>query len=411
MVVLSATDRARPRRRRRLGCATHRHRHRARRAVRHGGRRVPHPRPERVRRAPDRPVGSGHRPRALRGAGGERRRRRGCARRVPCRYWRKCVAAMQGIVLTVAAAESGPRLFRLVALAVALVLLAVSVRDRGLGAASPARRSAVADRAPGRRRWTARRSASSRSSGSPSSRRTGSAGSRRPHSSGSRSRALVLVALALVLPQRAARVRRRVRRRLLAVLTTLRLLDMGFIATLDRPFDPVNDWGYFGPAAGVLQRLRRSALGRRRAGRCGAARARAARARTAVGRAVDPPDRAASRDLDAGGGTLGVVWALCAAFHVQFATDERRRGDECRPSRRRSGPADPDARSRTSTSSPPSSRARPVGSDAAAAATDRAARQGRPDRLRRELRAGGGAGHAVLRRDRPSPSGQHDSVV
>ena len=34
---------------------------------------------------------------------------------------------------------------------------------------------------------------------------------------------------------------------------SLKILDMGFFAALDRPFNPVTDWSYFGPAVGVLR--------------------------------------------------------------------------------------------------------------------------------------------------------------
>ncbi|HSS68947.1 MAG TPA: CDP-alcohol phosphatidyltransferase family protein [Nocardioidaceae bacterium] len=39
---------------------------------------------------------------------------------------------------------------------------------------------------------------------------------------------------------------------LLGLLTVLKLLDMGFYEALDRPFDPVTDRAYFGPAVGLL---------------------------------------------------------------------------------------------------------------------------------------------------------------
>ncbi len=50
----------------------------------------------------------------------------GCVRRLPPRYWRKVVAATQGIVLTVAAAEVLPPAVTQAALVVALALLAES---------------------------------------------------------------------------------------------------------------------------------------------------------------------------------------------------------------------------------------------------------------------------------------------
>jgi hypothetical protein len=39
----------------------------------------------------------------------------------------------------------------------------------------------------------------------------------------------------------------------LGLLTVVKILNMGFFAELDRPFNPVTDWSFFGPAAGVLR--------------------------------------------------------------------------------------------------------------------------------------------------------------
>ena len=38
----------------------------------------------------------------------------------------------------------------------------------------------------------------------------------------------------------------------LGLLTVMKVLDMGFFAALDRPFDPVSDWSYFGSAVDLL---------------------------------------------------------------------------------------------------------------------------------------------------------------
>ena len=73
---------------------------------------------------------------------------------------------------------------------------------------------------------------------------------------------LVGLALLLLLPVRPRRIVAAVGGALLALLTILRFIDMGFLATLVRPFDPIQDWsligdGYnfvtasFGNAAGV----------------------------------------------------------------------------------------------------------------------------------------------------------------
>jgi hypothetical membrane protein len=63
---------------------------------------------------------------------------------------------------------------------------------------------------------------------------------------------LVVVAVALLLPARARQILAVTVGILLGVLTLLRLLDMGFYAELDRPFNPITDWGYVAPAVGVL---------------------------------------------------------------------------------------------------------------------------------------------------------------
>ncbi|MCW2847136.1 MAG: CDP-alcohol phosphatidyltransferase [Marmoricola sp.] len=63
---------------------------------------------------------------------------------------------------------------------------------------------------------------------------------------------LVIVALAAVLPWRASRTLVGVLGVVLGLLVLVTVLDLGFFEVLDRPFDPVNDWVYLGPAYGVL---------------------------------------------------------------------------------------------------------------------------------------------------------------
>ena len=65
--------------------------------------------------------------------------------------------------------------------------------------------------------------------------------------------ALVLAGLALVLPPRWNRVVAITAGVVLALVTVVKILDFGFYTALDRPFDPVSDWSYFGPALGVLR--------------------------------------------------------------------------------------------------------------------------------------------------------------
>ncbi len=63
---------------------------------------------------------------------------------------------------------------------------------------------------------------------------------------------LVVVALVLLLPRRVRRPAAATAGVALAVLTLVRLLDMGFVAALGRPFDPVVDWRYSGSAVSLL---------------------------------------------------------------------------------------------------------------------------------------------------------------
>jgi hypothetical protein len=64
---------------------------------------------------------------------------------------------------------------------------------------------------------------------------------------------LVLAALLLVLPGRWSRITAAAAGAILALLTVVKILDIGFFAALDRPFNPDSDWSYFGPALGVLR--------------------------------------------------------------------------------------------------------------------------------------------------------------
>jgi hypothetical protein len=64
---------------------------------------------------------------------------------------------------------------------------------------------------------------------------------------------LIVVALGLVLPGRPRRIVAAGVGFVLGLLVIVKVLDTGFVAALDRPFDPVTDWGYLGPAYGVLR--------------------------------------------------------------------------------------------------------------------------------------------------------------
>ena len=65
--------------------------------------------------------------------------------------------------------------------------------------------------------------------------------------------ALVIAAVCLVLPHRLRQVLAAVAGLAIAVVALLKLLDIGFYDALDRPFNPVTDSSYFGPAFGVLR--------------------------------------------------------------------------------------------------------------------------------------------------------------
>jgi hypothetical protein len=158
---------------------------------------------------------------------------------LPPRHWRKVVAAIQGIVLTVAAADVLPRALTQAALVVALALLAESFgrdvwwlrRHRHGPAAAPAAALTVlalllvwgALVAPDKPILF-----------------TPGAFARLPLE------LLVVVALAVLLPAAARRALAVVAGAVLGVLVVVKLLDLGFFTAFDRPFDPVSDSSYVG---------------------------------------------------------------------------------------------------------------------------------------------------------------------
>jgi phosphatidylglycerophosphate synthase len=167
---------------------------------------------------------------------------------LPPRYWRKVVAAVQGIVLTVAASGLPGRLAGMIAVAAALALLAESFgRDViWLYRAGAGRKSrltlrvavtvlAVAlvwiDLVTPDKVWQL----------------TPSVLLRIPVE------ALVLVAVALVLPARPRRIVAAVAGILLGLLTIAKILNGAFWDTVDRAFNPVNDWDDIPPAVGVVR--------------------------------------------------------------------------------------------------------------------------------------------------------------
>jgi hypothetical protein len=129
---------------------------------------------------------------------------------------------------------------------------------------------------------------------------------------------LVILVLALVLPTNARRIVAAIAGALLALLVVIKILDVGYFAALDRPFNPITDWGNFGPAVGVL---------RDSIGRTGAIAAVIGAAILVLGlvvlvtlsmlraaRAAARHRRASTRSVAA----LAAVWILCAAFGVQI---------------------------------------------------------------------------------------------
>jgi phosphatidylglycerophosphate synthase len=178
---------------------------------------------------------------------------------LPPRYWRRVVAATQGIVLTVAAADVVPRALAQAALVTALALLVESFgRDVwwlwGHRDAAPPRRvprsvgaaltivaallvwgALVAPDVPGRL--------------------TPSAFVRVPLEG------IVLVALAIALPAAGRRVLAWIVGPVLALLVVVKILDIGLLTIFGRPFDPYSDWSYTGIAIETL----RDSVGRRAA--------------------------------------------------------------------------------------------------------------------------------------------------
>jgi phosphatidylglycerophosphate synthase len=167
---------------------------------------------------------------------------------LPPRYWRKVVAAVQGIVLTVAASGLPSRKVGMIAVAAALLLLAESFgRDviwlYRTGAGPRTRRAlrlAITVLsvvlvwgvlvAPDR-----------------SVQLTPAAFARIPVEG------LVLVAVAVVLPAWPRRIVAIVAGILFALLTILRILDIAFRAEIGQAFNPVLNWDDLSPAIGVVR--------------------------------------------------------------------------------------------------------------------------------------------------------------
>ena len=167
---------------------------------------------------------------------------------LPPRYWRKVVAAAAGIVLTVAVSGLVDRLVGMIAVAVVVLLLAESFgRDviwlyrEGAGVRT---RRAVRVAAAG---FSALLVWGVLLAPDHASQYTAAAFVRIPVE------ALVLVALALVLPARARRIVAAVAGILFGLIALVKIFNIGFYEEIGRAFNPVMDRGDIGPALGVVR--------------------------------------------------------------------------------------------------------------------------------------------------------------
>lgn len=174
---------------------------------------------------------------------------------LPARYWRKVVAAVQGIALAVVASGLLPRQAAEITLAAALLLLVESFgrdvwwlaahHEYAAAATPPTRLRRVASRvttcAAVLLLWTTLVAPDRPAS------LTFSSFLRVPIEG------LAIAAIALVLPTRPRVLLAGITGFVLGGLTILRILDIGFFSVVDRPFNLITDWGSFGPAIGVLR--------------------------------------------------------------------------------------------------------------------------------------------------------------
>lgn len=239
----------------------------------------------------------------------------------PPRFWAKVVAAVQGIVLTIAMADLLPRMVTTVLVLVAVALLTESF---------------------GRQVWWLYRHA--RPAGTPRERSvprrllaagttvaavavvwfalTGpgdAAGFRPADLLRIPLEALVVLGLLLLLPTRVARPAASVVGAVLGLLTVIRLLDIGFRTTLGRPFNPVSDWAY----AGSFLELLGGSVGRVAAVVVGVAVAVAiVGLLVAVPLAVRRLTRLAGRDRAVTYrfvGAFAAIWLVAAAVDLQVS--------------------------------------------------------------------------------------------
>jgi hypothetical membrane protein len=131
---------------------------------------------------------------------------------------------------------------------------------------------------------------------------------------------LLGVAIVLMLPPRPRKIAVLLAGTVLGVLTVLKIVDMGFFSTLNRPFDPVFDWSFFGPAIDFLSNS---------VGKAGAVAAGIGAAILAVGLVAVVPlsamrmtklvvahRMAATRTI----AVLTIIWVVSAAFSLPIAS-------------------------------------------------------------------------------------------
>jgi phosphatidylglycerophosphate synthase len=167
---------------------------------------------------------------------------------LPPRYWSKVVTAVQGIVLTVAVSGVVSQRVGMVAVGVALLLLAESfgrniiwLYRRGAGARTRAMLRRTTAVVAALIVWAALVAPDHLDQLTPT------AFLRIPIEG------LALVALVVWLPPRSRRVVAGVAGAAIGLLTIVKALNVGFYEELDRPFDPVLDWGNLKPAIGVVR--------------------------------------------------------------------------------------------------------------------------------------------------------------
>ncbi len=233
----------------------------------------------------------------------------------PPRYWCKVVAAIQGVVLTVAAAGLLPGPLIVLAVAAALALLAESfgndvrwlwLRHRGQDVVDRSTLPLVLTGLAFLLVWAALVAPNHLEQLTPG------AFLRVPVEG------LVVLVTGLVLPTRLRSGFAVLVGLLLGMVGVVKVLDVGFYNQLGRPFNPVSDWGSFGPAAGVL----RDSVG---PGWAVVAELAAVLAGIAVvvlvplsmlrlSRVAARHRRGSLRAL----GALGAVWVVCAVSGVQI---------------------------------------------------------------------------------------------